>query len=82
MDSDLCLGIIFAIVLIFIVGIIIVSFPGLKGYLAMLVPIMIGVGTAARKLDKDDEENNKCRNCGHELDGDANFCPLCGTKRI
>ena len=82
MDSDLCLGIIFAIVLIFIVGIIIVSFPGLKGYLAMLVPIMIGVGTAARKLDKDDEENNKCRNCGHELDGDAKFCPLCGTKRI
>ncbi len=82
MDSDLCLGIIFAIVLIFIVGIILISFPGLKGYLAMLVPIMIGVGTAARKLDKDDEENNKCRNCGHELDDDANFCPLCGTKRI
>lgn len=82
MDSDLCLGIIFAIVLIFIVGIILISFPGLKGYLAMLVPIMIGVGTAARKRDKDDEENNKCRNCGHELDDDANFCPLCGTKRI
>ena len=67
---------------LFIVGIILISFPGLKGYLAMLVPIMIGVGTAARKLDKDDEENNKCRNCGHELDDDANFCPLCGTKRI
>ncbi len=82
MDSDLCLGIIFAIVLIFIVGIILISFPGLKGYMAILVPIMIGVGTAARKLDKDDEENNKCRNCGHELDDDANFCPLCGTKRI
>ena len=82
MDSDLGLGIIFAIVLIFIVGIILISFPGLKDYLAMLVPIMIGVGTAARKLDKDDEENNKCRNCGHELDDDANFCPLCGTKRI
>ena len=82
MDSDLCLGIIFAMVLIFIIGIILISFPGLKGYLAMLVPIMIGVGTAARKLDKDDEENNKCRNCGHELDDDANFYPLCGTKRI
>ena len=82
MDSDLCLGIIFAMVLIFIIGIILISFPGLKGYLAMLVPIMIGVGTAARMWDKDDEENNKCRNCGHELDGDAKFCPLCGTKRI
>ena len=47
---------------------------------------MIGLGGAYRVLDKDNddvnEENNKCRNCGHELDDDANFCPLCGTKRI
>ncbi|WP_296891369.1 zinc ribbon domain-containing protein [uncultured Methanobrevibacter sp.] len=82
MDSDLCLGIIIVLVLIFIIGIILISFPGLKGYLAMLVPIMIGLGTASRMLDKDDEENNKCRNCGHELDEDAIFCPNCGTKRI
>ncbi len=82
MDSDLCYGIIFAIVIIIIVGFIIIAFPGSKGFLAMLVPIMIGLGTVARMWDKEDEENNKCRNCGHELDDDANFCPLCGTKRL
>ena len=38
-------------------------------------------GYCRRILDKDDnEENNKCRNCGHELDGDANFCSFVELK--
>ena len=82
MDSDLCLGIIIVAVLIFIIGLILVAFPGLKSFLAIIAPIMIGLGVASRTLNKEDEEDNKCRNCGHELDGDANFCPICGTKRI
>ena len=86
MDSDLCWGIILIAVILFIVGSILILFPSSKDFFAVLAPIMIGLGGAYRVLDKDNddvnEENNKCRNCCHELDDDANFCPLCGTKRI
>ena len=58
------------------------SISRFKKFLAIIAPIMIGLGAASRTLNKEDEEDNKCRNCGHELDGDDNFCPICGTKRI
>ena len=71
MDSDLCWGIILIAVILFIVGSILILFPSSKDFFAVLAPIMIGLGGAYRVLDKDNddvnEENNKCRNCGHEL---------------
>ena len=62
------------------------TFSQFKRFFAALAPIMVGLGGAYRVLDRDNEddneENNKCRNCGHEVDEDANSCLLCGTKRI
>lgn len=69
-------------VLVFIGGLLVVAFPGFKLFLVLLGPALLVFAFVAVMLGDDDEENNKCRNCGHELDEDAIFCPNCGTKRI
>ena len=46
MYSNIYIGIIIVIVLIFIIGLIQILLLGLKGYLDLLVPLMLSLGTA------------------------------------
>lgn len=79
MDSDWIYGIIFAIVILLIVFLIIIFIPSSKIFLAILAPVLMGLGIAARDSGGDDDIIT-CKHCCHELDDDAQSCSNCGKR--